>query len=52
MELRIMTGKLILLGFIIYQCVSSEIDNLPWLVFSILVYACINLGIAILPEGK
>ncbi|MCY8666583.1 histidine kinase [Bacillus haynesii] len=52
MELRIMTGKLILLGFIIYQCVSSEIDNLPWLVFSLLVYACINLGIAILPEGK
>lgn len=52
MELRIMTGKLILLGFIIYQCVSSEIDNLPWLVFSLLVYICINLGIVILPKGK
>ena len=52
MELRIMTGKLILLGFIIYQCVFSESDNLPWLVFSLLVYVCINLGIAILPKGK
>ncbi|MGN9866988.1 sensor histidine kinase [Bacillus swezeyi] len=51
MELRIMSGKLILMGFIIYSYIQSEAVNLSWLVFCLLVYFCVNLAIAIFKKG-
>ncbi|NPC94523.1 sensor histidine kinase [Bacillus sp. WMMC1349] len=50
MELRIMISKLILIGFIIYNCLFSEQVKIPMLVFCLLIYFCINLLIAIIKK--
>ena len=47
MDVWLITNKVIIMLFIIFSILSSHSTNIPWIVFSLLLYVSINLSIYI-----
>ncbi|ATH93630.1 sensor histidine kinase [Bacillus glycinifermentans] len=48
MEFWMIIVKLIMLGYIVLSCIQSPVGNLPWIVFCLILYFCVNIIIGIL----
>jgi signal transduction histidine kinase len=47
MEFLIMINKLALIVFIAFSCIRSDIKDISWIVFSLLLYFCMNITVDI-----
>ncbi|CRK81543.1 sensor histidine kinase [Neobacillus massiliamazoniensis] len=50
MELWLIFSKLILIGYLAFSIIHSVVPNASWVVFSILLYLCINVSIYIVKK--
>jgi signal transduction histidine kinase len=52
MELCVMLTKLILVVYIAFLCIQSEIKNTAWIVLSILLFLCVNLPVYLVKRDQ
>ncbi|MCF7616186.1 sensor histidine kinase [Bacillus sonorensis] len=52
MEFWMIIVKLTLLGYIVLNCILEPVANLPWIVFYLILYFCINMMISIFQKGS
>ncbi len=52
MEFWLIVCKIILLAFLAANYIQSDITKLPWMVFSLLLYLCVNIAIYIVKKDE
>ncbi|MDM5154310.1 histidine kinase [Bacillus sp. DX1.1] len=50
MEFWMILSKLIVFMYIVFSYVHSNVTNLPWVIFALLLYLCVNVTISILKK--
>lgn len=51
MEFWLILSKLIIFMYIVFSYIHSNVTNLPWVIFALLLYLCVNVTISILKKN-